>query len=235
MRQPESDVVPEALNDLGHLGSGVGHHVINAFSAIVSNAELLRIKAATNPSKIDPVAIADMIIDTALEASSVARRLIDYTRPITTIGQDRLALDRLVADYVETNRSRDAEGVVWTTRIDPVPPILGNAGQLHSLLGLLVANALEAMETGDEKGITLSTSLDSRGWVMLEVRDTGKGMEPKILERAVEPFFSTKAGHLGVGLSIANGIWRRHRGTLSLRSQPGEGTSLRLCVEPCSS
>ncbi len=102
MRQTESDVAPGALNDLGHLGSGVGHHVINAFSAIVSNAELLRIKAASGPSAIDPAAIADMIIDTALEASTVARRLIDYTRPITTIGQDRVVLDRLVAEYVET-------------------------------------------------------------------------------------------------------------------------------------
>ena len=57
-------------------------------------------------------------------------------------------------------------------------------------------------------------------------------MDSETQVRAVEPFFSTKPGHLGVGLSIANGIWRRHRGTLSIRTQPGEGTSARLCVEP---
>ena len=57
----------------------------------------------------------------------------------------------------------------------------------------------------------------------------------EVLERAIEPFFSTKPGQLGVGLSIANGIWRRHRGTLSLKSQPGEGTTVRLCVEPTAS
>ena len=233
MRQTESDVAPEALNDLGQLGSAVGHHVINAFSAIVSNAELLRIKLASTASPIDPAAIADMIIDTALEASTVARRLIDYTRPITTIGQDRVSLDRLVADYVNANR--EAVGMIWSTHLDPVPPILGNAGQLHSMLDLLVNNAREAMEAGVEKSISFSTSLDSRGWVMLEIRDNGHGMKPEVLERAVEPFFSTKSGHLGVGLSIANGIWRRHRGTLSFRSRPGEGTALRLCVEPCES
>ncbi len=232
MRQTEKDVAPEALNDLGQLGSAVGHHVINAFSAIVSNAELLRIKAAST-STIDPVAIADMIIGTALEASSVARRLIDYTRPITTIGRDLVELDRLVADHVGARREAESGGVSWSTRLDPVPPILGNAEQLRTMLDLLVANAREAMEKGPEKTIMLSTSIDSRGWVMLEVRDTGLGMAPEVLERAVEPFFSTKAGHIGVGLSIANGIWRRHRGTLSLRSRPGEGTSLKLCVEPC--
>jgi two-component system, NtrC family, sensor kinase len=57
-------------------------------------------------------------------------------------------------------------------------------------------------------------------------------MEETDLVRATEPFFSTKPGHPGIGLSIANGIWRRHRGTLSIRSRPDEGTLIRLCVEP---
>jgi two-component system NtrC family sensor kinase len=233
MRPIDPEIAPKALNDLGQLGSAVGHNVINAFSAIVSNAELLRIKLASNATPIDPASIADTIIDTALEASSVARRLIDFTRPITTIGEDRVTLDRLVADYVEARRESETQGMTWSARLDPVPPIRGQAGQLESMLDLLVANAREAMVPGGEKAITFSTSLDHRGWVMLEVRDTGRGMEPAVLERAVEPFFSTKIGHLGVGLSIANGIWRRHRGTLSLRSQPGEGATLKLCVEPC--
>ena len=67
----------ELLVNLGHLSSGVGHHVINAFSAIVSNAELLRL----NPTAVAPadrVALADTIIRAALEASHVARRLIDF-------------------------------------------------------------------------------------------------------------------------------------------------------------
>ena len=232
MRQIDSEIAPKALNDLSHLASGVGHHVINAFSAIVSNAELLRIKLAATAAPIDPVAIADMVIDTAMEASTVARRLIDFTRPITTIGEERLRLDHLVADYIEIGRGSETSGMTWSARIDPIPPIRGQAGHLRSMLDLFVANSREAMTTAGEKAISFSTSLDSRGWVMLEVRDTGSGMAPEILERAVEPFFSTKSGHLGVGLSIANGIWRRHRGTLSLRSQPGEGTLLRLCVEP---
>ena len=233
MRQLDSEIAPKALNDLGHLASGVGHHVINAFSAIVSNAELLRIKLAQGATPIDPASIADTIIVTALEASSVARRLIDFTRPITTIGEERLSLDRLVADYVEAGRESETRGIAWSARLDPVPPIRGQFQQLNVMIDMLVANAREAMTDQGEKAIAFSTSLDSRGWVMLEIRDTGRGMEPEVLERAVEPFFSSKSGHIGVGLSIANGIWRRHRGTLSIKSQPGEGTTLRLCVEPC--
>ena len=228
----DPEVAPKALNDVGHLASGVGHHVINAFSAIVSNAELLRIKLGPNAPPVDPAAIADIVIDTAMEASTVARRLIDYTRPLTAIGEERLALDRLVGDFVEARKASDP-GVTWSTRLEPVPPIRGRVEHLEfdaRLPGRQRGRGDGGVEP--RKELEFSTSVDGRGWVMLEIRDSGRGMEPETLEQAVEPFFTTKGGRLGVGLSIANGIWRRHRGTLSLRSRPDEGTVLRLCVEP---
>lgn len=227
----------ERLNNLGHLSAGVGHHVINAFSAIVSNAELLRLKLPI-PTLVDPASLADTIVKTALEASTVARRLIDYTRPVTSIEPDRqslepasLALDQLVEEFVSEQRAIRSPDVEWVTDLAPIPPIRGHLFQLRGMLGHLVSNSLEAMP-GQKGTIWLSTSTDSRGWVVLELRDSGTGMESETMVRAVEPFFSTRPGHLGVGLSIANGIWRRHRGTLSLRSQPNEGTAVRLCVEP---
>ena len=232
MPKTDPEIAPQALNDLGQLASGVGHNVINAFSAIVSNAELLRIKLPPGATPIDPSTLADTIIDTALEAASVARRLIDFTRPITHIGEERMALDRLVADYVRAKQEAETEGVSWSAHVEPVPPVRGQAGQIAAMFDLLVANAREARVRDAELSISFSTAIDSRGWVMIEIRDTGCGMEPQVLEHAVEPFFSTKGGHLGVGLSIANGIWRRHRGTLSLQSHVGKGTMLRLCVEP---
>ena len=229
----------ERLIHLGHLSSGVGHHVINAFAAIVSNAELLRLDPPM-PDLGEPPELAETIIRTALDAATVARRLIDYTRPVTSTEPDRaafqtdtLSLDRLVAGFVaeERERERTRAGVVWELDLAPVAPIRGHETQLRSMLAQLVRNAYEAMPPGGGT-VALSTSTDERGWNVLEVRDTGHGMESPARERAVEPFFSTRPGHLGVGLSIANGIWRRHRGTLSLHSQPGEGTRVRLCVDP---
>jgi signal transduction histidine kinase len=226
----------ERLNNLGHLSAGVGHHVINAFSAIVSNAELLRLKPAV-PNLIDPASLADTIVRTALEASTVARRLIDYTRPVTSIDPEHpsisaaLALDQLAQEFLEDQRETGPANVKWDADLVPIPLIRGHALQLLGMLGHLVRNAYEAMPDG-QGTVWLSTSTDTRGWVVLELRDTGQGMDAETMVRAVEPFFSTKPGHLGVGLSIANGIWRRHRGTLSLRSRPGEGTAVRLCVEP---
>ena len=220
----------ERLTGLGHLASGIGHHVINAFSAIVSNAEILRLTAG-EPDAADPIQVSDTIIRTAVEASTVARRMIDFTRPITYIGEEKLALEDVTAQIVAEERAKARPGVEWHGEHAPVPPIKGHAAQLRSMLGHLVTNAYEAMpESGGS--ITITTGLDARGWVVMEVRDTGKGMSEETVIRAVEPFYTTKPGRFGVGLSIANGIWRRHRGTLAIRSRQGEGTQVRLCVDP---
>ena len=232
MLDNDSDASAEPLNNLGHLSSAVGHHVINAFSAVVSSAEIMRIKMAS-AAPIDPSSLADMIINTALEAASVARRLIDYTRPITDTGEAEVHLHQLIAEYVATMQTSETAGVAnWTTDLAEVPPIRGHVVHLRTMLNLILDNAREAMATSESKTVSFSTAVDGRGWVALEIRDSGEGMTSEVQERAVEPFFTTKPGQMGVGLSIANGIWRRHKGTLSIRSVPRDGTVLRLCVEP---
>lgn len=218
------------LNELGQMSAGVGHHVINAFSAIVSNAEMLRLLSDESTRVVDPVVIAETIIHQAMEASGVARRLIDYSRRATTPGGTPLPLNDVVRAVVERERPRQ-ESITWNLDLGPIPPIRGQEWQIIAMLGHLLDNAREAMSaTGGS--ITISTSCDDRGWVVIEVADTGLGMTPTEQERAVEPFFTTKAGHTGVGLSIANGIWRRHRGTLAVRSRAGEGARVRLCIDP---
>lgn len=237
MPDDDLDATIERLNNLGHLSAGVGHHVINAFSAIVSNAELLRLNPPL-PMMSDPATLAEMIVQSALEAATVARRLIDYTRPLTSIDPQQaafepstIALDRLVAGVVAEEQAVGPAAVRWHTELEPIAAIKGHTVQLRAMLRHLIANSYDAMP-GRRGSIALSTATDTRGWVVLELRDDGRGMDEATLVRATEPFFSTRPGHLGVGLSIANGIWRRHRGTLSIRSQPGEGTLVRLCVEP---
>jgi two-component system, NtrC family, sensor kinase len=236
---PNNDA-PDALErliSLGHLSAGVGHHVINAFSAIVSNAELLRLNRPV-PTTVESAVLAQTIINTALEAATVARRLIDYTRPVTStepsrsaFTPDTLDLNQVVARVVESSSFALGPRVRLETDLSTVTPIKGHEHQLRSMLVCLLQNAYDSLE-GKEGVIVIATAIDHRGWNVLEVRDTGKGMEADVRIRAVEPFFSTKPGHLGVGLSIANGIWRRHGGTLSIQTGPHEGTLLRLCIEP---
>lgn len=231
----------ERLKELGHLSAAVGHHVINAFSAVVSNAELIRSHAKSPQCDLKELAaLGTAIIENALSASHVPRRLIDWTRRFTSPGFDKTAdpvvlidLNELIRESVEHHRARNAETVEWVTNLGQIPLIRGGAAQMRSLLAYLIQNALEAMPKTSGT-ITFTTSVDSRNWVTMEVRDTGSGMSPDVLKRATEPFFTTKPGRSGVGLTAAHGIWRRHRGALSIESQPGEGTLIRMAVEAVS-
>jgi signal transduction histidine kinase len=98
----------------------------------------------------------------------------------------------------------------------------------------LIRNACEALPEGSGR-VSFTTLVDRRNWLVIEVGDSGCGMSPETLKRATEPFFSTKAGHDGVGLTIAQAIWRRHRGAVSIESTPGQGTIIRLAVGPLPS
>jgi signal transduction histidine kinase len=227
-----------ALKELGYLSSAVGHHVINAFAAIVSNAELLRSRALAglDPAELD--LMASSIVATALDASHVARRLIDRARSVTpvetrTAGREprMVDLNQVVADVVESERIARGEAVQYLLNLNPVPLIAGDASQLRLMISHILQNAREAMPAGSGV-VAFATSTDPRNWIFLTIRDSGCGMVPEVLKQASEPFFTTKPERWGVGLTIAHGIWRRHRGAFSIESHPGLGTTIRLSIGP---
>ena len=119
----------ERLKELGHLSAAVGHHVINAFAAVVSNAELIRSHAKSpNCDVHELAALGSAIIDNALSASHVPRRLIDWTRRFTSPGFDQSAdpavlidLNELIRETVELRRPREADGLQWVLKLEPAP------------------------------------------------------------------------------------------------------------------
>ena len=223
---------------LGHLSSAVGHHVINAFSTIVSQGEILR--SLTGPWEQEAGEFHDRIeamIQTALDASVLTRRLIEISHSFTTVETGKpdgppelIHLDQLAAAVVEEKREKMAGSVSLVLNLAPTPAIYGRAGPLRLMLESLLQNAWESLPQ-NAGTIGVSTVVDDRNWIVLEIRDSGTGMTEEVLEHAVVPFFSTKPDHLGIGLTVAKGIWRRHRGTLMIDSQPGQGTTVRLSVD----
>jgi signal transduction histidine kinase len=225
----------------GHLISSVGHHVINAFSTIVSQGEILRSltgAGGTPPPEVNER--IETIIRTSIEASLMTRRLIEFSHDLIAIEAEppgilveEIRLDRLAADFISAGRDDLGPNVNWVLQLDATPPLQGQASALQTMLELLIANAVEALPDGSGT-ISISTFIGPRNWPVLELRDEGCGMAAEVMEHALEPFFSTKPGHAGIGLTVARGIWRRHRGTLTIESQPGEGTTIRLAAAPHS-
>ncbi|MEW4567890.1 HAMP domain-containing sensor histidine kinase [Tautonia sp. JC769] len=218
---------PDRERQLAHLASSVGHHLINAFSAVVSNAEILKLPSPSD-SHADPelAETVDVIVNVSVKASGVARRLIDFTRPSTQPLEQPVDPVQILRE-VMSEFSPSYPEVSWVCECQSVATLPGDPAQLRSMFAYLLLNAIEALRpTGGQ--ISVRSQFEEPEWTSLIIEDNGLGMDAMIQEQALDPFFSTKPGRLGIGLCLANSIWRRHGGTLSIRSKPGQGTVLRM-------
>lgn len=229
MSEPTKSDEYEPSLVLGHLASTVVHQVINSFSTIVSQAEILKATAADGES--DAVARADAMIRAALTGSSVARKLADYSQRLTAVGPnggaERVDLNQLVSERVDAWRRRNEPNAEIVTNLAEGVEMLGIPLHLSVMLDCLIANALESLPSEGGK-VTITTLVDPFGWLILEIRDSGRGMTDEILQSALEPFFTTKPDRPGLGLALARGVWRSHRGAFSIESDPGRGTLVHL-------
>jgi two-component system NtrC family sensor kinase len=118
-----------------------------------------------------------------------------------------------------------------------LPKILGDSNQLEQVFLNLISNARDAMEDskGVKKELTITSSVAQDGGppsVVVSVKDSGIGIPPEILDKVLEPFFSTKpvGKGTGLGLSLCYGIVEAHGGRLEIKSRPGEGTEVRIIL-----
>ena len=107
-----------------------------------------------------------------------------------------------------------------------LPEILGNSQQLEQVVINILMNALEALPSKDS-AILVTTSYDSSaGEIIVEIKDEGTGIPEDMLDKVMEPFFTTKqeTGGTGLGLPISHSIIRDHKGSLQFQSAQGKGT-----------
>lgn len=219
----------DALTTLAHLSSLVGHHLINSFSAIVNNTEVLRLMSGTDDA-LESEEILDRIIRNAIEASMVARKMIDLVRPATRPGNSEVELNSLIKNVVAEFRAAVSPSIGWELHLGTIPPIQGNPDELLGMFRSLLSNSVEAI--GEREGtISIRSDLDDRSWIVVDITDNGIGMDSTVVDHAVTPFFTTKPDHLGIGLSVASSVWRRHRGSLSVRSRAGLGTTILMTLD----
>jgi signal transduction histidine kinase len=123
-------------------------------------------------------------------------------------------------------RKSNVEIVKTYAKISPV--IYGNGGKLQQVFTNLIINARDAMFAGGE--IILKTGFEGESAAVVEVSDTGSGIEPENLTKIYDPFFTTKGvgSGTGLGLAVSYGIVQEHAGTIQATSEVGEGTTFRL-------
>ena len=144
----------------------------------------------------------------------------------------KVRLNTVVQKAIErARRDHPHAGDRLHSALDPTASqVAGDPNLLEEALAAVLANALQAIE--DNGGTVTVTTSRGEGVVEVVVADTGRGMSAEEVERALDPFFTTReAGQgMGLGLSISYAIIKRHGGEMTLESIPGRGTTVRMSL-----
>jgi len=215
----------ERLAAAGHLAAQVAHEIGTPLNLISGHIQLLRARTQDE----EGIRRLSIILGQIERIERIVRRLLEATRRPRPEHLP-LRLEPVVQQVAEivapTLQERKIE--VHVDLAADVPEILGSPEQLQQVLLNLIVNSMEAMPEGGR--LTLRAFAEGEHTVCLECEDTGIGMSPDLLERIFEPFFTTKPDGRGTGLGlfIVRQIVREHGGEITVRSEPGRGTLVRL-------
>ncbi len=231
-RRMEADLIRTAkLESLGVLAGGIAHDFNNLLTGILGSIEVL----AQDPTDARTAGILERARHGSERARELAGQLLTFSKggdPITRV----VAPAPLVQEAAELATSgsvvqlvHDLPNVLWPVRVDPA--------QVHQVFNNITLNAIQALYTGGKiqivgrnRRITDPTvpGLPEGAWVVITIKDDGAGIPKEHLDRIFDPYFSTRPGGTGLGLSTAFSIVRHHGGWIDVNSIQGQGTSVEV-------
>lgn len=224
----------ERLKVLGQMASGIAHDINNAISPVMlyTDSLLEREPGLSDRARASLKTIQQAVSDVA----ETVTRMREFYRQRAPQNELRpVQLNELVQQVVELTRARweampQQRGIViqlHTNFAARLPAALGIESEIREALTNLIFNAVDAMPQGGT--LTLRTRQDEEGRVLVEVTDSGMGMDEDTRRRCLEPFFTTKGERgTGLGLAMVYGVMQRHSGAIEIDSAPGAGTTVRL-------
>jgi signal transduction histidine kinase len=209
------------LDAIGEVSAAVAHELRNPVFGISSAAQLLRFRV-----KDDPVVEKSVgrILHEVERLNNIVTALLEYGRPHPirlTPGDPDAVWD----DVLENQRGLLESRALLLHRTRAEPPVRRpiDAPQLAQALLNLLVNAADAAPEGTD--LTLQTTRLANGGWQCRLHNTGAVIQPDVLPRVFEIFFSTKPGGTGIGLALCQRIVEEHGGTVALESSPEQGTS----------
>jgi signal transduction histidine kinase len=228
--QQERLIESETMGAVGEMASAVAHGVRNPLASIRSSAELWQ----STPDAAG-VESANDIISEVHRLEQWIRELLTYSQPRDYRPEPvdaRPLVEQCVAGFARDARRRLV--TIEASLPETFPKIRANAALLAQVLNNLVSNALEAMPPEGGRITIDATVAPGRKQVELRVSDTGAGIAAADISKIFQPFFTTKAKGLGVGLTLVRRIVRRFGGGLDIDSTPGRGTVITLNLPTAS-
>jgi len=217
----------QKMDSLGSLAGGVAHDMNNILGAVMGLASSIRISARNDVELVEDM---DAMVKACERGRNLVRGLLDFARqdlPETKV----FNLNAVVNELASLLRRSIPAGIQMVTERQPdLANVAGDPGAIARALMNLCSNSLDAM--GDRGVLTLRTRNAENHQVEVTVEDTGCGMSKAILDKALDPFFTTKekGKGTGLGLPIVYGAVKAHRGQMELYSEPGKGTRIVLSL-----
>jgi PAS domain S-box-containing protein len=225
----------QKMEAIGQLTAGLAHDFNNLLQVVNGNLELLDARIADERGR----RYVEAARSAAERGARLTRQLLAFARK-TRLEPRGVDLTELVGSFAEVIESSVGQDVALDLKLDAeLDGVVVDPDQLEMALLNIVINARDASPRGSAVTIaTTEVTLDEEAagdltpgeYVALVVTDEGEGMPPEVVERAVEPFFTTKpvGKGTGLGLAMASGFARQSRGRLEIDSRVGQGTSIRM-------
>jgi PAS domain S-box-containing protein len=223
----------EKLTALGSMAGGIAHDFNNLLTTILGNAQLLAMEIKDQGALRKVRNIETAVNDGAFTVSRL-QTFTGFSQKLKARGQASNVRE-VVKDAIELTKPKwkgesEKNGIFINTKLDlqDTRPVSMHPAELREILTNLIFNAVDAMPEG---GTIAMRSYEKDSNVVLEIEDNGIGMSKDIKKRVFDPYFTTKdIGNSGLGLSVSFGLIVQTKGTISVDSKEGEGTTFRIAL-----
>jgi two-component system, LuxR family, sensor kinase FixL len=222
------------LTALGEMASALAHELNQPLSAIANYMTGSR-RLLEDKSDEQSVMIREAL-DRAAEQSVRAGQIIRRLRDFVARGESERRVESLKKLVEEASAlalvGAKQSGVRVRFKFDHgLDLVFADRVQVQQVILNLMRNAIEAMELSERRELVISTEFDQEGTIAVSIADTGAGIAPEIASHLFQPFVTTKAHGMGVGLSISRTIIEAHGGQISATPNPGGGTVFRFTLQ----
>lgn len=213
----------EKIAALGRVAAQVAHEVKNPLAGLRLYSLHLKSKVAGKLSEAE-MDIINKIADGIGRLTETTEQILSFARPIN-MNLSRVDLNKVVT---ETAHLLEPQSIANSINVklelaEPAPTGMLDEASIHAALMNLMLNAIQAMEGGGT--LTVSTGMRDDA-LLINITDTGKGMSAEQIENVFEPFYTTRAQGLGLGMPYAKKIIEQHQGAIRVESREGFGTSI---------
>lgn len=239
----------QKAESLGRMAGAIAHYFNNVLTTVIGYVEMA----------IEDAPPGTLLSENLIEAERGAYRASQMSHMMLTyLGKEKMVLEtinlsQVCIESVDALRSEIPDQIIHQMDIrSPESFIHADRKQIEQVLNILITNAWEAFEKNSAgkihivvektEAVTIKGKnrfpkdfeLEEEAYVRLSVSDTGRGMDNPMIEHIFDPFYSTKFIGRGLGLAVALGIVKAHKGCLTVESEPGRGTSFHMFLPLCT-